>query len=504
MALPSSMSRTKTFRLLLEASLIFLPLVYFLVIFLKQMSVTSLVAIGTLLVGVILTSWETISFLHKETISVCHIIREKINTIVLDDVLRAIFSVDSEGLVMGVISSFVGTAGMYALPLNAEQRVRITQSCLDCCLEPSSFDGGGGGGDVSRNESVMKIDAGLILTKPGGFLSLLPTDWRTVLWTSLDESDTSEKDDVAAESEALLLMDNQHDKKRATERIDNENLPNENDNILMAQDMVWDDTDDDGDTDTTLNTADDSGISTNASPSSTYSSNKSSNPLSISRDQNVSSIVPNTPRTMPNMTNNDSNNTNDPFFIAASIIQEVFADKVDFFFSKIDRRLVGAAGSTAVVALLSHLRYSRAARQTMAGLIHGSIALGLASTAAGCGVISMAAGMCPDLDQKNDTTANDERNGSNDTSREIDERICHRDDRRRNNILTSYLTVCVSCYGKSFVTSLHQIARNERYKRLRRVLAFIFLFYFHQRRKRIVHGCKYSRTPQKLMNQSFS
>mmetsp|Transcript_28361 Transcript_28361/g.41202 ORF Transcript_28361/g.41202 Transcript_28361/m.41202 type:complete len:390 (-) Transcript_28361:815-1984(-) len=308
------MSRTKTFRLLLEASLIFLPLVYFLVIFLKQISVTSLVAIGTLLVGVILTSWETISFLHKETISVCHIIREKINTIVLDDVLRAIFSVDSEGLVMGVISSFVGTAGMYALPLNVEQRVRITQSCLDCCLEPSSLDGGGGGGDVSRNESAMKIDAGLILTKPGGFLSLLPTDWRTVLWTSLDESDTSEKDDVATESEALLLMDNQHDKKRAMDRIDDENLPNENDNILMAQDMVWDDTDDDGDTDTTLNTADDSGISTNASPSSTSSSNKSSNTLSISRDQNVSSIVPNTPRTMPNMTNNDSNNTNDPFF----------------------------------------------------------------------------------------------------------------------------------------------------------------------------------------------
>eukprot|EP00957_Ditylum_brightwellii_P150400 11453049-Ditylum_brightwellii.AAC.1 len=311
---------------------------------------------------------------------------------------------------MGVISSFVGTAGMYALPLNVEQRVRITQSCLDCCLEPSSLDGGGGGGDVSRNESAMKIDAGLILTKPGGFLSLLPTDWRTVLWTSLDESDTSEKDDVATESEALLLMDNQHDKKRAMDRIDDENLPNENDNILMAQDMVWDDTDDDGDTDTTLNTADDSGISTNASPSSTSSSNKSSNTLSISRDQNVSSIVPNTPRTMPNMTNNDN------------------------------RRFVGAAGSTAVVALLTHLRYSRAVRQTVAGLIHGSIALGLASTAAGCGVISMAAGMRPDLNQKDETTANDERNGSNDTSREIDERICHRDDRRRNNILTSYLT----------------------------------------------------------------
>jgi len=393
--------------------------------------------------------------------------KEKINTIVLDDVLHSIFRVDPDGLIVGAMSTVVGTAGMYALPLNLEQRLRLAQSCWDYSFPPAS------------------LDAEVILTKPGGFLSALPENWRL----SLQATHPSEQENGAADDyESLLLLENEGDKKRtAPGREEDQNL-NQDNGVIMVRDMTWDDAEGEGDTDSTSSTTaantttDYSGSSiitpSRQSPSSLGRSSSTIVRMASQRNSRSASI-------MTNSRNNNYHADNDPFVVMTAVMQEILAEKLKFVLSRIDRRLVNSAGSTAIAALLLHLKFSRSARQTMSRFIHGSIALSLASTAAGCGIMSLAVSMHPFVDQHVSATVNRNVEGNSDNLTTSNGGDGSPDTSRGRNILASLLTVGVSGYGKALLAALHQIANIDRYKKTRKVLLLIFLFYFHQRRQRI-------------------
>jgi hypothetical protein len=53
-----------------------------------------------------------------------------IQQVVLDDVLKSIFSIANGGMIASIVGSIIGCFSMYNLPLTPEQRTRIIQSCL--------------------------------------------------------------------------------------------------------------------------------------------------------------------------------------------------------------------------------------------------------------------------------------------------------------------------------------------------------------------------------------
>lgn len=114
----------------------------------SQLSSSTVACICVVGLGVAVTLLDLFHVLHSQLRSS---IKARLDNVVLDDVLRAIFD-PTEGTLAVVTSTFVGNAGMYALPLSREQRIRLAQSCL----------------------WTSEDQARTIMTRPGGIRELLP------------------------------------------------------------------------------------------------------------------------------------------------------------------------------------------------------------------------------------------------------------------------------------------------------------------------------------------
>lgn len=114
------------------------------------LSFQKLLSLGLLVVGFSLTCHDITLLLERKTRI---FLRRALDSVILDDTLKSIFD-PQIGLLPCVVSTVMGNAAMYALPLTRSQRMRLVQSCL------------------SISDDQLTKD---ILLTPGGVRQLLPT-----------------------------------------------------------------------------------------------------------------------------------------------------------------------------------------------------------------------------------------------------------------------------------------------------------------------------------------
>jgi hypothetical protein len=140
----------------------------------SKVSVTFLIQLVIALSGILWFCYDFFTLMESQTRST---LRKFLDSVVLDDVLRAIHDPET-GLIACIVGTFVGTSSMYTLRMNAEQRTKLVQASL-----------------WTSNDQARTV-----LLSPGGCKSMLPEAMQT--W--LDEGDIKEtnlKPDMEGEEE---------------------------------------------------------------------------------------------------------------------------------------------------------------------------------------------------------------------------------------------------------------------------------------------------------------
>ena len=147
-------TRTLGYRSILGLILILASLLFLFLPLLAQLTFHTILALGALFFGLLLIAFECWAhaqvmkkYMKRELIS-------KSRTLVLDDVLRDIFSMDG-----GILGCIIGTVGLYSLPIfTKEQRVRII-----------------------RATCPPEMNVQTLLFSPGGISAFLPDYMRRLL-----------------------------------------------------------------------------------------------------------------------------------------------------------------------------------------------------------------------------------------------------------------------------------------------------------------------------------
>ena len=278
-----------------------------------------------------------------------HLRRElhgRANALVLDDVLRSIFAPDT-GWIATVVGTWVGTAGMYALPLDAEQRVRLFGSGL------AEMDG--------------TLDAREVLLRPGGLLRLLPNGWGGEDSKSQQKrSNNTPVGDVGKNNERVPVA------VASVER--NVRWEDEPEPVGTMDDSMEDDS-----------------ATADATDEGSDSSASSAHPP-LHHDAEVSSAGA-TLRSVPSPRNErppTAQQRQDPATVAASVLSELLGEMLDRSLASVDRSTVQAVGMASTLTLALQLRRSPRARSALWTMTQGAAALGLAGTAVGALAISEA------------------------------------------------------------------------------------------------------------------
>ena len=147
-------------QLLRGPAVLFVATSYLLFTLLLQTSKETQLCLLAIGLGTLLTVCDWAAHIQQSVLALQQRLQKELhsraNAVVLDDVLRSIFAPDT-GWIATICGTWIGTAGMYALPLDAEQRVRLFGSGL------AEVDG--------------TLDAREVLLRPGGLLRLLPDGW---------------------------------------------------------------------------------------------------------------------------------------------------------------------------------------------------------------------------------------------------------------------------------------------------------------------------------------
>ena len=271
-------------------------------------------------------------------------LHSRANAVVLDDVLRTIFAPDT-GWIATICGTWIGTAGMYALPLDAEQRVRLFGSGL------AEVDG--------------TLDAREVLLRPGGLLRLLPERWSdgnsTVDSDSGGEGGKSKSDRVPIAVASVGRSVRWEDEPEPVGTMD--------DSMEEEDDSVTADATDE---------ASDSSASSNHSP-------LHHDDADITRRS--ASAPPRIPRPS---TTRQQQQQQDPATVAASVLSELLGKMLDRSLASVDQSTVQTVGMASALTLALQLRRSPRARSALWTMAQGAAALGLAGTAVGALAISEA------------------------------------------------------------------------------------------------------------------
>ena len=305
-----------------------------------------LLALG---LGTLLTALDWAAHIHQSAVAFQRRLQKELharaNAVVLDDVLRTVFA-PGTGWIATLLGCWVGTAGMYALPLDEEQRVRLFGSGL------AEVDGA--------------LDAREVLLRPGGLLRLLPEGW------GADSQKGGSKKNVRDDGE----QNNNHASVpiAVDASVDrNARWEDEPEPVGTMDDSLEMEEEDDS------ATAD--ALTEGSSDSSASSAPHAHRPLHHDVDAPHRRSAPST---------GVSQQQQDPATVAASVLSELVGKMLDRSLASVDRGTVQTVGMASALTLALQLRRSPRARSAVWTMAQGAAALGLAGTAAGALTLSEA------------------------------------------------------------------------------------------------------------------
>lgn len=263
------------------------------------------------------------------------------NAVVLDDVLRSIFAPDT-GWIATICGTWIGTAGMYALPLDAEQRVRLFGSGL------AEVDG--------------TLDAREVLLRPGGLLRLLPDGWRG--GNSIGESDSVGEGGKSKSDQVPIAV------------------------ASMERSVRWEDEPQPvGTMDDSMEEEEDSATADATDEGSDSSASSAHPPLHLNADTTRRSAPP---TRIPGPSTTRQQQQEDPATVAASVLSELLGKMLDRSLASVDQTTAQTVGMASALTLALQIRRSPRARSALWTMAQGAAALGLAGTAVGALAISEA------------------------------------------------------------------------------------------------------------------
>jgi len=287
-------------------------------------SLRTQLSVLALLLGTLLTVLDCAAVVQEHLQALKRRIRERVGSVVLDDVLRSVFAPDNGWLAV-LVGTWVGTAGMYALPLDEEQRVRLFGSGL-AGVDPTA-------------------DPEEVLLRPGGLMTLIPDGWRGDDGNVKDASEDSVSTKIGVDRVVPVAS--------------------------VDRDMRWDQ-DNDADC-ATVDVTEDSDSSQHAH---TFVNDDDAEPV-LGHPQTEGSPRPSTSTTSRTI------QPEDPATAAAAVISELIGRLLDRSLQSMDGRSIQKVGIASALALTLQLRRSASARSALWGALQGTAALGLAGTAVG-------------------------------------------------------------------------------------------------------------------------
>ena len=298
------------------------------------------VMIGTLVCMLMGISLTVIDVYNKVVSSIREVNRE----IVLDDVLRNIFSFADGGILASSVGSFVGGISLYNLPISREQRAQLIQSFLP-----------------------QNINAHDILHTPGGLWNLFPDIWQTAIRGKSDQQSSS----LHETSQDLTCNDD----------IDEHSSHIEANNMT---DLVWND--DFIETDNSdLGECSDSYFdqSTEVVTEQEQEQEHSIQMRNLHHFKHQTSLKSKkkTKETSQSHFQSFNYSTNDPSKVVTSIASDVLNTVGEKFFHSIDEKQIERIGIVSSLALAIQFSRSRRTRIILLYLAEGSLALGLGSIA---------------------------------------------------------------------------------------------------------------------------
>ena len=254
-----------------------------------------------------------------------------LNGIVLDDVLKSIYDPEF-GLIATVVSTVVGNATMYALPMNSEQRTKLLQATF----------------------WVDKTQARSILSNPGGYKLLLPEKLQH--WLESEKEASSSKPetiligpDADADSSSDGGLDSDDDRSDHVSR-DFPETPTKEPEVRRPEDQIPRRIDDQ---------------LKNCEPKDMPHRQRDAQPTPIDIEENPTDPV----KVM--------------FGILRNIISEKLQAHAQSSISESESSSIEPVGMTAFVALVIHPLSRRNARKAVGGALEGMFALGLSGVAVG-------------------------------------------------------------------------------------------------------------------------
>ena len=337
-------------QLLRGPAVLFVATSYLLFTLLLQTSKETQLCLLAIGLGTLLTVCDWAAHIQQSVLALQQRLRKELhsraNAVVLDDVLRSIFAPDT-GWIATICGTWIGTAGMYALPLDAEQRVRLFGSGL------AEVDG--------------TLDAREVLLRPGGLLRLLPDGWSG--GNSVGDSDDSVGERGESKSDRVPIAV-----------------------ASVGQNVRWEDEPQPvGTMDDSMEGEDDSDTADATDEGSDSSSASSAHPPLHHHDADITRrSAPPTRIPRPTTTTQQQQQQQDPATVAASVLSELLGKMLDRSLASVDQTTVQTVGVASALTLALQLRRSPRARSALWTMAQGAAALGLAGTAVGALAISEA------------------------------------------------------------------------------------------------------------------
>ena len=298
----------------------------------------------------------TVLDVYHEAVS---FIREINRKIVLDDVLRNIFSFADGGIVASSVGSFVGGISLYNLPLSREQRAQLMQTFLP-----------------------QNMNAHDVLHAPGGLWNLLPDVWQTAIRGYPDRQ--SSLDETCQDLTCNDEIDNGPSHIKAD-----------------VSDLVWNDDFDETDN-SELEECSDSCIDQSTEVITDQQQSVPMTNLHHFKHQTSPNTKNGTKETSQSHFQSFDRPANDPSKIFKSIASDIFNTIGEKLFQSIDENQIENIGILSSLALAIQISRSRRTRIILLYLAEGSLALGLGSIAF-ASIATLIAGR-KFIDRQNDTS----------------------------------------------------------------------------------------------------
>lgn len=300
------------------------------------LSIQTLIYIALLLFGIFITVCDAALLLENH---LRNRLAEALNVIVMDDILRSIFDPEL-GWIACFISTFVGNATMYALPMTQDQRMRLVQSCL-----------------WTSEEQTRKF-----FTLPGGVKEVFPLAFREWLEGNL-ENETKPPTPIVSNHYRNKL--NLVVEVEASETSDDETSERDH----LVREFIHAEA-------TCKGNSLPRGIEAFPEPKQRHRP----------QHETQSSLLP------------PAQIFESPVDAMTSIIQDLSINAMKKACSNLPNTILSAAGIAASTGCLLHLRASPRARRIISGVVEGTASLTLASVALGA-ISALIAKHCLESDQ---------------------------------------------------------------------------------------------------------